>query len=212
MDGYVRDNGRDQPMADMNRRNVLLGLGTAAAGSGVVFGSGALTSLNADRDVDIEIVDATDGLLGIELDTGDSEFFTDEGEEVFAIDDDGTLEVQAPDRDEPVNVGEDDSLTLTANPRDATDDDDIGVAIEAKDSEGEAVNDEDNVPVEFSGDENLVEEALDENADSEDAVVIEGSVSADFQVQIIPNEVGDEVETITFVAEETEGPPDIESQ
>ncbi|GGL58604.1 hypothetical protein [Halocalculus aciditolerans] len=34
---------------DMNRRKVLLGMGTAAIGSGAAFGSGAFTSVTADR-------------------------------------------------------------------------------------------------------------------------------------------------------------------
>ena len=42
-------------MADMNRRNVLLGLGTAAAGSGIVFGSGAFTQVEAQRSIDISV-------------------------------------------------------------------------------------------------------------------------------------------------------------
>ena len=54
-------------MADMNRRNVLLGLGTAAAGSGIVFGSGAFTQIEADRDVSISIVDDDDGSGAVTL-------------------------------------------------------------------------------------------------------------------------------------------------
>ncbi|WP_272045078.1 hypothetical protein [Halorubrum ezzemoulense] len=39
----------------MNRRNVLLGLGTAAAGSGAVFGSGAFTQVEADRSITVGV-------------------------------------------------------------------------------------------------------------------------------------------------------------
>lgn len=39
----------------MNRRNVLMGLGAAAAGSSAVFGSGAFTSLEADRDASFSV-------------------------------------------------------------------------------------------------------------------------------------------------------------
>ena len=46
-------------MSKMNRRNVLLGLGTAAAGSGIVFGSGAFTQVAAERNVSVS-VDADD--------------------------------------------------------------------------------------------------------------------------------------------------------
>ena len=52
---------------DMNRRNVLLGLGTAAAGSGIVFGSGAFTQVEAERDISIEVDnDSGDVLLGLD--------------------------------------------------------------------------------------------------------------------------------------------------
>ena len=51
---------------DMNRRNVLIGLGTAAAGSSVAFGSGAFTQVEADRSVNIEVANDQDGLLAID--------------------------------------------------------------------------------------------------------------------------------------------------
>lgn len=54
----------------MNRRNVLLGLGTAAAGSGIVFGSGAFTQVQAERSVTIGISEDSNALL--ELDAGDN--------------------------------------------------------------------------------------------------------------------------------------------
>ncbi|WP_434522837.1 hypothetical protein [Halorubrum sp. AS12] len=79
-------------MVAMNRRNVLIGLGTAAASSGAVFGSGAFTSVNADRDVAVEVVDASEALLGIEpeanttnLDGNSSEFVHVGGDSVFTI-------------------------------------------------------------------------------------------------------------------------------
>ena len=76
-------------MADMNRRNVLLGLGTAAAGSGIVFGSGAFTQLEADRDVTISVEDdgsAQVGLTegGVDTEAVDTDAGTDDNE--IAID------------------------------------------------------------------------------------------------------------------------------
>ena len=50
----------------MNRRKVLLGIGTAAAGAGAVFGSGAFTQVEAQRDLTIGIDDDSDALIGIE--------------------------------------------------------------------------------------------------------------------------------------------------
>ena len=61
----------------MNRRNVLLGLGTAAAGSGIVFGSGAFTQLEADREVDISVEGDPEGQLGL---TATSPFADDDSE------------------------------------------------------------------------------------------------------------------------------------
>ncbi len=49
----------------MNRRNVLIGLGTAAAGAGIVFGSGAFTQASAQRDVTIRVDEDSEALLGL---------------------------------------------------------------------------------------------------------------------------------------------------
>lgn len=49
----------------MNRRSVLLGLGTAAAGSGAVFGSGAFTQTSADRDVDLAFANDSGAALAL---------------------------------------------------------------------------------------------------------------------------------------------------
>ena len=93
--------GSKTTMADMNRRNVLLGLGTAAAGSGIVFGSGAFTQVSADRDVNLEIVDDTDA----DVEINDTALETDN-----AVIDDGTLEidVDGANRDAELRIGEGD--------------------------------------------------------------------------------------------------------
>jgi len=57
-------------MVDMNRRNVLTGLGAAAAGSGMVFGSGAFTQVQAERQVTINVDEDAQAL--VELDDNDS--------------------------------------------------------------------------------------------------------------------------------------------
>jgi len=49
----------------MRRRSVLLGLGTAAAGSGIAFGSGAFTQVQASRDISIGV--STDENALVEL-------------------------------------------------------------------------------------------------------------------------------------------------
>jgi hypothetical protein len=52
---------------DLNRRNVLIGLGTVTAGSGVIFGTGAFSTVEADRTVSVETSQDTDALVGLEI-------------------------------------------------------------------------------------------------------------------------------------------------
>jgi len=54
----------------MNRRQALIGIGSLAVGSGAALGSGAFTSVSAERDVDVNIVDDGNALLGVSV-TGD---------------------------------------------------------------------------------------------------------------------------------------------
>lgn len=54
----------------MNRRNVLIGLGTVAAGGGAVFGSGAFSTVEADRTVSVATVGDASAILS--LDPNDS--------------------------------------------------------------------------------------------------------------------------------------------
>lgn len=50
---------------DMNRRNVLIGLGTAAVGTGAAFGSGAFTQVEADRTVSVGVADDSNAHVGL---------------------------------------------------------------------------------------------------------------------------------------------------
>lgn len=50
----------------MQRRNFLIGVGTAAVGSSALVGSGAFTSTEAERVASVEVADDPDALLGIE--------------------------------------------------------------------------------------------------------------------------------------------------
>ena len=69
----------------MNRRNVLLGLGTAAAGSGIVFGSGAFTQVEADRDLTIGVDNDSEGIIEIN-DQSDTDLIRENAEGDFVID------------------------------------------------------------------------------------------------------------------------------
>lgn len=75
-------------MVEMNRRNVLVGMGGLAIGGGALLGSGAFTSVSAERDVEVNVL--------VDGDIGDSDQFADVlvnvgGYDTVAVDDDGTL-------------------------------------------------------------------------------------------------------------------------
>lgn len=55
----------------MNRRNALLGMGAIATGGGAVFGSGAFSSVQADRAVTLNVTDDTTALLGLSANNTD---------------------------------------------------------------------------------------------------------------------------------------------
>ncbi|MFC4542569.1 hypothetical protein ACFO5R_11630 [Halosolutus amylolyticus] len=63
----------------LNRRNVLAGLGTIVAGGGAALGTGAFSSVEADRTVNISIADDNDSaLLALDAD-GSSDLVTNDG-------------------------------------------------------------------------------------------------------------------------------------
>jgi len=64
----------------MNRRNVLIGLGTVAAGGGAALGTGAFSQVTADRSVTVETSgDAAGALLGLSAGTGTTGIVSTEG-------------------------------------------------------------------------------------------------------------------------------------
>ena len=66
----------------MERRKFTIGLGSLAAGSAAAVGTGAFTSVRADRSIEVQVSDDADGFLGI---ASDSEYVDSDGD-VFAID------------------------------------------------------------------------------------------------------------------------------
>lgn len=66
----------------MNRRRFTIGLGTLAAGSAAAVGTGAFTSVEANRGVSVEVAGDGEAFLGI---SSDSEYVSD-GDDVFFID------------------------------------------------------------------------------------------------------------------------------
>ena len=50
---------------DINRRNVLVGIGALGIGGGALFSSGAFTTVEADREVDLNVRDDGEALLAL---------------------------------------------------------------------------------------------------------------------------------------------------
>ncbi|GAB7091985.1 hypothetical protein JCM18237_22560 [Halorubrum luteum] len=84
----------------LNRRKTLLGLGAAAGGGGIVFGSGAFTQVQADRDVTIGIDSDSEALLALKANDDVTSVFEDEESGELVIDTD-----ELSDDDEGFNVG-----------------------------------------------------------------------------------------------------------
>lgn len=105
----------------MNRRNVLLGLGTAAAGSGIVFGSGAFTQVQAERDLTIGISEDSNALLELNPNSNLASIFqaSDTGELVI-----DTRELSSGNEGfnvgSTVLIGETSTDLVNRNPQDAT--------------------------------------------------------------------------------------------
>lgn len=72
----------------MNRRNVLIGLGGVVAGGGALLGTGAFTTVEAERTVSVETAGDADAFLALSAarDDFDEENFVTEG-------DDGTIQI-----------------------------------------------------------------------------------------------------------------------
>jgi len=69
----------------MNRRNALLGLGAIATGGGALFGSGAFSTVEAERNVSISAADDNNANLQFSVDDGSSAIATSSGDTI-AID------------------------------------------------------------------------------------------------------------------------------
>lgn len=69
----------------ITRRNTLIGLGTLAAGGGVVIGTGAFDTVEAQRQLTVETDEDTSALLGIEAAEG-YEPFVEQTEDGIVLD------------------------------------------------------------------------------------------------------------------------------
>jgi hypothetical protein len=105
----------------MNRRNVLIGLGTVAAGGGAALGTGAFSSVQADRQVSVETAGDASGFLTLE---GDGAYVENDSSDTLTIDL-GALEDEAFNQDARTVV--EGVVTATNN---AADGEDIDVGFE----------------------------------------------------------------------------------
>lgn len=67
----------------LTRRNALIGLGTVAAGAGVIGGTGAFTSVDADRSVSIS--STTDGSANVQIVVNEVEGLSDTGGDTVSL-------------------------------------------------------------------------------------------------------------------------------
>ncbi|MDB9252882.1 hypothetical protein [Halorubrum ezzemoulense] len=66
----------------MKRRNVLLGLGASAAGSGIVFGTGAFTQVEANRSLTIGVDEDANALLALDAGSNIASVYNDSNGEL----------------------------------------------------------------------------------------------------------------------------------
>ena len=71
----------------MQRRNFLIGAAGTAIGGSALVGSGAFTSVQANRDVEVEVADDADAFLALNAEDGDN------ADEYVSGEDDGTIEL-----------------------------------------------------------------------------------------------------------------------
>jgi len=68
---------------DISRRNAVIGIGTLAAGAGVVGASGAFTSVEADREISVE--SAGDASANVQLTVNEVQGLVDSGDQVIGL-------------------------------------------------------------------------------------------------------------------------------
>jgi len=96
----------------INRRNVLIGLGTGVAAGGAAIGTGAFSQVTATRDVNIDTSDDTEAYVILEAASGADNYVSQEG---------GQLQIDLDDLNQN-SVTEFDSLVEVSLGDDASDD------------------------------------------------------------------------------------------
>ncbi|UWG51843.1 DUF1102 family protein [Halalkaliarchaeum sp. AArc-CO] len=188
----------------MERRKFVIGLGSLAAGGAAAMGSGAFSSVEAERDLVVEAAGDAGGLLGIEpADTPNGDAYAEVDDGIVSIDLTTTSGVAgAPDgvNDQAFTVI-DDILTITNQGSQ-----EIVVGVGLEDSDGNLVSDQAQVGV--GGPILRLDEGGPGFADRDDLdpgnsvpfglFFNFGTPNADLETVL------DELETIRFVAEEAD--------
>jgi hypothetical protein len=78
----------------LTRRNALIGLGTVAAGAGVIGGSGAFTSVEADRSMNVETTGDDSAALGL-IPAGSNDGSTTPNASDYVDDGGDTIEIRS---------------------------------------------------------------------------------------------------------------------
>lgn len=97
----------------LTRRNALIGLGTAAAGAGVVGGTGAFTSVEADRDVTISTTGDSGANVQIDVDPENKHGNGLSGD--VSDGDGGTVQLNMENLNKNATTDYDDALGVTPN-------------------------------------------------------------------------------------------------
>ena len=127
----------------MNRRNVLVGMGALTVGGGAIFGSGAFSSVEAERTANISVADDAAAYLALEVHSSrdpDSGFVqtsgagTGAGQLEFYFD--GTDTANADGLNENSVTRFDNLLTITNNGSN-----DVSITVEAYDANNESTVD-----------------------------------------------------------------------
>ena len=90
----------------LNRRNTLIGLGTIVAGGGAALGTGAFSSVEADRTVNFGTTGDAGALLAFEINSGTLEGENSDGDQI---------EIDVDDLNEDATTRFDEAITVANN-------------------------------------------------------------------------------------------------
>ena len=105
----------------MNRRNVLIGLGAVAAGGGAALGTGAFSSVEADRTVNISTAGDSSALLSLTLDTASYNGLSDTSGSDSGPNNENTIQIDLESINDNAVTTFDDALIIENNGNNSVD-------------------------------------------------------------------------------------------